>query len=129
MIYFILKRNWDLPNLISVSCNHWIIFQISKVINEIYHQYNRHQYPFVALHITMKKGLQRILISIVTFICLNTCTCRSLKHRLMKTIEPRVANWMSIIHMYKGLLYGKQRTQLYFFWMSTVPCTCICSTV
>nr|XP_022314314.1 mismatch repair endonuclease PMS2-like [Crassostrea virginica] len=29
--------------------------KISKVINEIYHQYNRHQYPFVALHITMKK--------------------------------------------------------------------------
>lgn len=29
--------------------------KISKVVNEIYHQYNRHQYPFVALHITMKK--------------------------------------------------------------------------
>ncbi|XP_056017837.1 mismatch repair endonuclease PMS2-like isoform X2 [Ostrea edulis] len=29
--------------------------KISKVINEVYHQYNRHQYPFVAVNITMRK--------------------------------------------------------------------------
>lgn len=53
-----------------------IILQISKVVNEIYHQYNRHQYPFVALHIAMKKGWQLI----------------KALFRLMKTTEPRVAN-------------------------------------
>ncbi|XP_062619976.1 mismatch repair endonuclease PMS2-like [Saccostrea cucullata] len=29
--------------------------KITKVINEVYHQFNRHQYPFVAIHITMDK--------------------------------------------------------------------------
>ncbi|XP_045212126.2 mismatch repair endonuclease PMS2-like [Mercenaria mercenaria] len=29
--------------------------KLSKVINEVYHQYNRHQYPFVAFKITVQK--------------------------------------------------------------------------
>ncbi|XP_021348194.1 mismatch repair endonuclease PMS2-like isoform X3 [Mizuhopecten yessoensis] len=29
--------------------------KLSKVINEVYHQYNRHQYPFVALNVTMAR--------------------------------------------------------------------------
>ncbi|XP_061191290.1 mismatch repair endonuclease PMS2-like isoform X2 [Saccostrea echinata] len=29
--------------------------KITKVINEVYHQFNRHQYPFVAIHINMDK--------------------------------------------------------------------------
>ncbi|KAL3876687.1 hypothetical protein ACJMK2_034491 [Sinanodonta woodiana] len=39
---FINKRPCDLP-------------KVSKVVNEAYHQYNRHQYPFTALLITMDK--------------------------------------------------------------------------
>ena len=33
-----------------------VMFQLSKVVNEIYHQYNRHQYPFVSLIVNMEKG-------------------------------------------------------------------------
>ncbi|XP_060084122.1 mismatch repair endonuclease PMS2-like [Ylistrum balloti] len=29
--------------------------KLSKVVNEVYHQFNRHQYPFVTLHVTMAK--------------------------------------------------------------------------
>lgn len=65
-----------MPNKISGVFMPQIILQISKVVNEIYHQYNGHQYPFVALHITMKKGWQLI----------------KALFRLMKTTEPRVAN-------------------------------------
>ncbi|XP_033756815.1 mismatch repair endonuclease PMS2-like isoform X2 [Pecten maximus] len=38
--FFINKRPCDSPKL-------------SKVVNEVYHQYNRHQYPFVVLQVTM----------------------------------------------------------------------------
>ncbi|KAL2078191.1 hypothetical protein ACEWY4_025876 [Coilia grayii] len=38
--FFINKRPCDPP-------------KISKVVNEVYHMYNRHQYPFVALNITV----------------------------------------------------------------------------
>ena len=31
------------------------ILQIAKVVNEVYHSYNRHQYPFIVLLITMDK--------------------------------------------------------------------------
>ncbi|CAG2217295.1 PMS2 [Mytilus edulis] len=40
--YFINKR----------PCDH---SKLSKLVNEVYHQYNRHQYPFVALSITIQK--------------------------------------------------------------------------
>ncbi|XP_063076666.1 mismatch repair endonuclease PMS2 [Engraulis encrasicolus] len=38
--FFINKRPCDPP-------------KVSKVVNEVYHMYNRHQYPFVALNITV----------------------------------------------------------------------------
>ncbi|XP_013418832.1 mismatch repair endonuclease PMS2-like [Lingula anatina] len=40
--FFINKRPCDLTKL-------------SKVINEVYHMYNRHQYPFVALNVSLEK--------------------------------------------------------------------------
>lgn len=30
--------------------------QISKLVNEVYHMFNRHQYPFVALNISVASG-------------------------------------------------------------------------
>ncbi len=30
--------------------------QVAKLVNEVYHMYNRHQYPFVALNITVASG-------------------------------------------------------------------------
>lgn len=30
--------------------------QVTKLVNEVYHMYNRHQYPFVALNITVASG-------------------------------------------------------------------------
>ncbi|XP_066292993.1 mismatch repair endonuclease PMS2-like [Branchiostoma lanceolatum] len=40
--YFINKRPCDLP-------------KVSKVVNEVYHMYNRHQYPFVVLDISLAR--------------------------------------------------------------------------
>ena len=34
------------------------MFQLSKVVNEIYHQYNQHQYPFVSLIVNMYPQLR-----------------------------------------------------------------------
>ncbi|KAK3092069.1 hypothetical protein FSP39_024887 [Pinctada imbricata] len=42
--YFINKRPWDSSKM-------------SKIVNEVYHQFNRHQYPFVAVHVTMARDL------------------------------------------------------------------------
>lgn len=39
--------------------------KVLRVINEVYHTYNRHQYPFVMLDITLARGefwLQRLLL-------------------------------------------------------------------
>lgn len=30
--------------------------QVTKLVNEVYHMYNRHQYPFVALNIAVASG-------------------------------------------------------------------------
>ncbi len=30
--------------------------QLAKVVNEVYHGYNRHQYPFVTMDIAMDRG-------------------------------------------------------------------------
>lgn len=32
--------------------------QVIKLVNEVYHMYNRHQYPFVALNINVASGKQ-----------------------------------------------------------------------
>ncbi|XP_033631128.1 mismatch repair endonuclease PMS2-like [Asterias rubens] len=40
--YYINKRPCDFP-------------KVSKLVNEVYHMYNRHQYPFVALDISLAK--------------------------------------------------------------------------
>lgn len=32
--------------------------QVIKLVNEVYHMYNRHQYPFVALNISVASGKQ-----------------------------------------------------------------------
>lgn len=34
----------------------FLSLQLSKVVNEVYHQYNRHQYPFIVLKISAQKG-------------------------------------------------------------------------
>ena len=48
-----------LANVVSVPRNNFIltIFQLTKVVNEVYHQFNRHQYPFVVLTVNMEKGM------------------------------------------------------------------------
>lgn len=33
-----------------------VYLQISKLVNEVYHMFNRHQYPFVALNISVASG-------------------------------------------------------------------------
>lgn len=35
---------------------HFFCFQISKLVNEVYHQYDPHQYPFVVLNIKVSLG-------------------------------------------------------------------------
>ena len=38
-----------------IICN-FVLFKLAKTVNEVYHMYNRHQFPFVALNITTSRG-------------------------------------------------------------------------
>lgn len=33
------------------------LLKVSRVVNEVYHMYNRHQYPFVVLNISLQRGV------------------------------------------------------------------------
>jgi hypothetical protein len=33
---------------------------VTKIVNEVYHMYNRHQYPFVALNIAVASGKETV---------------------------------------------------------------------
>ena len=52
--YFINRRPCDLN-------------KVSRVVNEVYHMYNRHQNPFVVLDISLNKG--KTLLALVAFYC------------------------------------------------------------
>ena len=41
--------------------------QVTKVVNEVYHMYNRHQYPFVALNIAVASGKKILLYQNTVF--------------------------------------------------------------
>ena len=43
-------------------------FQIIKVVNEVYHSYNRHQNPFVAINISMDKGWSAICSHTLSYV-------------------------------------------------------------
>ena len=34
------------------------IIKVSRVVNEVYHMYNRHQYPFVVMDISLARGMK-----------------------------------------------------------------------
>lgn len=40
----------------SLTYNLLFFLQVTKLVNEVYHMYNRHQYPFVALNIAVASG-------------------------------------------------------------------------
>ena len=65
----ILNYKCDYVNLIiSLGC-YTLYFQLSKVVNEVYHQYNRHQYPFVVLKINAEKGKIILVLRYSVLIC------------------------------------------------------------
>ena len=37
------------------------MFQVSRIVNEVYHMYNRQQYPFVVLDISLDKGKTQLI--------------------------------------------------------------------
>ena len=37
-----------------------ICMQLSKAVNEVYHMYNRHQFPFTVLNITTDRGTMHV---------------------------------------------------------------------
>ncbi len=48
-VYIIICNMYDILIL-------FLHLQVAKLVNEVYHMYNRHQYPFVALNITVASG-------------------------------------------------------------------------
>lgn len=62
------KRLWTTQKS-SIHSN----WQVTKLVNEVYHMYNRHQYPFVALNIAVASGKPSCLSWIkrksVSFLC------------------------------------------------------------
>lgn len=40
-----------------IVCKYYVLpSQLSRVVNEVYHSYNRHQYPCVVLNISTDRG-------------------------------------------------------------------------
>lgn len=74
--FFINNRPCDPLKVINVERVYWMsgfIFssrpvvipslQVTKLVNEVYHMYNRHQYPFVALNIAVASGEKAQVVS------------------------------------------------------------------
>lgn len=47
--------------------------KVSRVINEVYHMFNRHQYPFVMIDISLARGLFVVCCSPSSYVSVITC--------------------------------------------------------